>query len=53
MRFRFNPGGASNSLPLWENNSCFLFSFVLFVVLFFFFGGGGQVTQVLGYNTVN
>ena len=29
--FGFNPGGASNSLPLWENNSCFFF--------FFFWGG--------------
>ena len=31
MRLRVQPGGASNSLPLWENNSCFLL------------GGGGKL----------
>ena len=46
-RFRVQPDGANNSLPLWENNSCF------FVCFFLEGGGGGGVTQVLGYNTAN
>ena len=45
MRFRVQPGGASNSLPLWENNSCFPF---LASYLFW-----REITQVLGYNTAN
>ena len=43
--FGFNPGGASNSLPLWENNSCFSF---LASYLFW-----REITHVLGYNTAN